>query len=84
MLGIPSNFKFILYKHGPYSFDLSERLQGLISNSLLSVLTRPPYGPTLGVAMKHDRSRLSLTAMRASLRALRLCQRNLAKKVWPI
>ncbi len=50
MLGIPSNFKFILYKHGPYSFDLSERLQGLISDSLVSVLTRPPYGPTLGVA----------------------------------
>jgi uncharacterized protein YwgA len=50
VMGVPSNFKFILYKHGPYSFELSEHLQGLIADNLVCVLTRPPYGPTLGVA----------------------------------
>jgi len=50
LMGIPSNFKFILYKHGPYSFQLSEHLQGLIADELVHVITRPPYGPTLGVA----------------------------------
>lgn len=50
MMGVPSNFKFILYKHGPYSFELSEHLQGLIADDLVSVITRPPYGPSLGVS----------------------------------
>lgn len=50
VMGVPSNFKFILYKHGPYSFELSEHLQGLIADDLVCVLTRPPYGPTLGVS----------------------------------
>jgi uncharacterized protein YwgA len=50
VMGVPSNFKFILYKHGPYSFELSERLQGLIADDLVCVLTRPPYGPTLSVS----------------------------------
>jgi uncharacterized protein YwgA len=50
VMGVPSNFKFILYKHGPYSFELSEHLQGLIADDLVCVLTRPPYGPTVGVS----------------------------------
>ena len=50
LLDVPSNFKFILYKHGPYSFDLSEHIQGLIADDLVHVLTRPPYGPTLEAA----------------------------------
>ena len=48
---VPSDFKFILYKHGPYSFELSEHLQGLIADDLVYVVpTRPPYGPTLGIS----------------------------------
>ncbi len=50
VMGVESKFKFILYKHGPYSFDLSEHLQGLIADGLVCVLTRPPYGPTLGLS----------------------------------
>lgn len=49
VMGVPSHFKFILYKHGPYSFELSEHLQGLIADDMICVLTRPPYGPTLGI-----------------------------------
>jgi len=44
---IPSDFKFILYKHGPYSFQLSAHLQELISDDLLHLRTKPPYGPSL-------------------------------------
>jgi len=50
LMDVPSKFKFILYKHGPYSFELSGHLQGLIADELICVITRPPYGPTLGVA----------------------------------
>jgi uncharacterized protein YwgA len=47
---VPSKFKFILYKHGPYSFELSEVLQGLIADELVAVQPRPPYGPGLALA----------------------------------
>jgi hypothetical protein len=47
LFGVSSNFKFILYKHGPYSFQLSEHLQGLIADDLIHVRSRPPYGPSL-------------------------------------
>ena len=47
LFGVRSDFKFILYKHGPYSFQLSEHLQGLIADDLIHVRSRPPYGPSL-------------------------------------
>jgi len=47
LFGVRSNFKFVLYKHGPYSFQLSEHLQGLIADDLIHVRSRPPYGPSL-------------------------------------
>jgi uncharacterized protein YwgA len=47
LLDVPSNFKFILYKHGPYSFQLSEHLQELIADEFIQVRSRPPYGPSL-------------------------------------
>ena len=47
LFGVQSDFKFILYKHGPYSFQLSEHLQGLIADDLIHVRSRPPYGPSL-------------------------------------
>src|SRR4051794_32075682 len=47
LFGVESNFKFILYKHGPYSFELSEYLQGLIADDLVQIRSRPPYGPSL-------------------------------------
>jgi uncharacterized protein YwgA len=47
LFSVGSNFKFILYKHGPYSFELSEHLQGLIADDLIHVRSRPPYGPSL-------------------------------------
>ena len=50
IVGAPSKFKFILYKHGPYSFELSECLQGLIADDLILMQTRPPYGPSLAMS----------------------------------
>ena len=47
LLGVPMNFEFILYKHGPYSFDLSDEVTAMRAVSLLEYLTRLPYGPSL-------------------------------------
>jgi uncharacterized protein YwgA len=41
-------FDFVLYKHGPYSFDLSDHLSDMKGSSLLNLEPQPyPYGPKL-------------------------------------
>jgi uncharacterized protein YwgA len=47
VLEVPLSFEFILYKHGPYSFDLKDGLTALMADGLLEVKPRPPYGPSL-------------------------------------
>jgi hypothetical protein len=48
LLGLPTGYEFILYKHGPYSFDLSEELTALRADYLLTMDYRSPgYGPGL-------------------------------------
>ena len=48
LLGVSLGFDFILYKHGPYSFDLSDTVTALVGDQLLAVVVRAPqYGPSL-------------------------------------
>jgi uncharacterized protein YwgA len=48
VLGLPTGYEFILYKHGPYSFDLSEELVGLRADYLIEFDHKSPgYGPGL-------------------------------------
>ncbi len=49
-LGVPLGLQFILYKHGPYSFDLRELLGEMRSRLLLDVEPRYPYGASLKVS----------------------------------
>ncbi len=47
-LEVPLGFDFILYKHGPFSFDLGDELSWMRANDLLKLAPqRPPYGPKL-------------------------------------
>ncbi|WP_159592683.1 hypothetical protein [Chelativorans xinjiangense] len=50
LAGVPSDFKFILYKHGPFSFQLSDYLQSLIADEIVQVVSRHPYGPMLCIS----------------------------------
>jgi uncharacterized protein YwgA len=45
--GLPDEFEFVLYKHGPYSFDLHEFLSSLFASCLLEHQINPPYGPRI-------------------------------------
>lgn len=45
LLDVPLGFEFIMYKHGPYSFDLKDGLTAQMADGLLDVRPRPPYGP---------------------------------------
>lgn len=48
LLKVPTGFAFILYKYGPYSFDLSEDLMALQADYLIQLDHRSPgYGPAL-------------------------------------
>lgn len=49
LLQVPSGYNFVLYKHGPYSFDLHDDLGRMLSNSVLHLEPRPPYGPSFGL-----------------------------------
>lgn len=41
-------FEFILYKHGPFSFDLSDELTAMRADMLIRLQPQPrPYGPSL-------------------------------------
>lgn len=47
LLAVPLEFEFVLYKHGPFSFDLSSELVLMRADSILKVVPQTPYGPTL-------------------------------------
>ena len=42
---VPLNFKFVLYKHGPFSFDLRRELMALRADGILELEFQEPYGP---------------------------------------
>lgn len=47
LLDVPTEFKFVLYKFGPYSFDLGDELTSLRADGLLGLEVRhPSYGPS--------------------------------------
>src|SRR5690349_16049719 len=47
LLDVPFGYEFILYKHGPFSFDLRDELGGMRADTMLGLEPRPPYGPSL-------------------------------------
>jgi len=44
---VPVDFDFILYKHGPFSFELSDELSVMRTFDLLNMENRYPYGPRI-------------------------------------
>jgi len=48
LLGVPSGFKFVLYRHGPFSFDLRNSLNKLETLGGIQTEEQPyPYGPKI-------------------------------------
>jgi len=82
LLGVPLGFDFIFYKHGPYSFDLTDELTAMTADQVLGVKAREPYGPTLiateGGQRLLDRHPVTLGHYEAPLRfaAERLARKN--------
>jgi uncharacterized protein YwgA len=48
LLNVPLEYGYILYKHGPFSFDLRDEITELRAYELFRLEPRPiPYGPSL-------------------------------------
>ena len=63
LLGVPTDYQFILYKHGPYSFDLSDDLTAFRADRLLEwQIQPPPYGPRYAVTELGGRVRAQCSA----------------------
>ena len=55
LLGIPTGFEFVLYKHGPFSFDLRDTIGMMKAEGMLELQQRPyPYGPSLMVPSRQQ------------------------------
>ena len=46
MLRMPCLYEFVLYKHGPYSFELHDDLGKMRAHLVLDIEPRRPYGPS--------------------------------------
>ncbi len=44
---VPLGFEYMLYKHGPFSFDLRDELTAMRADGFLDLSERGPYGPSL-------------------------------------
>ena len=48
MMQVSLGFDFILYKHGPFSFDLADEITAMRADNLLKLQPQPyPYGPSI-------------------------------------
>ena len=48
LLKVPTGFDFILYKYGPFSFDLRDELTGMRADGFIDLAPQAhPYGPSL-------------------------------------
>ena len=56
MLDVRVGYEYILYKHGPYCFDLQRELAVMRARLLLDVEPRYPYGPSFKLGLRGERS----------------------------
>ena len=55
LLKVPTGFDFILYKHGPFSFDLRDELTALRADRLLTIEPQPrPFGPRFATTKRSE------------------------------
>jgi uncharacterized protein YwgA len=56
VLGVPLEASFILYKHGPYSFDVNATLASMRADRMLSLVPKGKYGPSYSLEEPASRS----------------------------
>ena len=77
MLKIPVGYDYILYKHGPYSFDLRSELAVMRARFQLDLKPRYPYGPSFILG---SRGKLNLPLVEQHEEAVRFVATELSVK----
>ncbi len=54
-LGVRTDLEFVLYKHGPYSFELRDELSENAGRLLLEATHHQPYGPSFSLTQSGRR-----------------------------
>jgi uncharacterized protein YwgA len=54
LMNVPLGVHFILYKHGPFSFELREMLTEMEAQGFINWKPMPPYGPTIEIGELGD------------------------------
>ena len=84
MMQVPLGFDFILYKHGPFSFDLADEITAMRADNLLKLQPQPyPYGPSIlpGAASESLMKRFPKTLKKYSLHTAFVAEKLGGKKV---
>lgn len=60
LFGFPAEFQFVVYRHGPFSFDLRESLDQMEAERLIELQEQPyPFGPRIAEGRSAPRLRAS-------------------------
>ena len=49
LCNVPLDYEFVLYKYGPFSFELSDEIMRMRADGLLKYAPKPPYGASFYV-----------------------------------
>jgi hypothetical protein len=80
LLGVPSGFKFVLYRHGPFSFDLRDSLNKLETWGCIQTEEQPyPYGPKIVEGPASGKLKAASTDRQGYSRAIQFVAQQLGK-----
>ena len=77
LLDVPAGYDFILYKHGPFSFDLQRELASMMARLQLEVEPRRNHGPSFKLGL---RGRLQLDRAERYDNAINFAAKELSTK----
>ena len=81
LMSLPLAFDFVLYKHGPFSFDLRDELTFMRAQGFFRLEPQNPYGPTLVEGEKSELLRQAfLQSTNKHLPSIRFVSQKLGSK----
>lgn len=83
MLGVPLELDFILYKHGPFSFDLKYEIAAMLADDFIELQPKYPFGPSIipGKGIEFLKRKFPKTIAKYNDKVLFVVEKLGAKKV---
>lgn len=88
LFNVPISYKYIFYKHGPFSFSLRDELNELRAEKFLNLKSRNPYGSTFllgehskilkekyGEKVKNYEKEMNCVAEKISIKSVRVLEK---------